>query len=114
MQVLVHDNVMNSNQRRERFVLDRIEQHLDHFSGRIHRLVVSLKEDGPVATQCHISASLGSLGTVVVDTRKSSVHEAVSGAVRQLTRGISRRVKRRIDRRTSSLRSHISSPEATE
>ena len=102
MQILVHDNVTNSNQRRERFILDRIEQQLDHFSDRIHRLVVSLKEDGPLGTRCHIAASLGSLGTVVVDARKSTVHQAVSGAVRQLTRGIGRRVKRRSDRRTTN------------
>ena len=102
MQVFVHDNVMNRNQRRERFILDRIEQHLDHFSNRIHRLVVSLTEDGhgPVETRCHIAASLGSLGTVVVDARKQNVHEAVSGAIRQLTRGIGRRVERRAARRS--------------
>lgn len=101
MQVLVHDNVMNSNHRRERFVLDRIEQHLDHFSNRIHRLVVSLTEDGhgPVEARCHIAASLGPLGTVVVDARKQTVHEAVSRAVQQLTRSIGRRIKRRTARR---------------
>ncbi|MBI1312213.1 hypothetical protein GC176_13060 [bacterium] len=101
MQVLVHDNVLNSNQRRERFIMDRIEQQLEHFSSRIHRLVISLTESGhgPVETRCHIAASLGPLGTVVVDARRQSVHEAVSGAVRQLTRSIGRRVERRVDRR---------------
>lgn len=102
MQVLVHDNVTDSNQRRERFILDRLEQHVDHFSNRIHRLVVSLTENGhgPAETRCHIAANLGSLGTVVVDARKQNVHQAVSGAVRQLTRSIGRRVNRRSDRRS--------------
>lgn len=101
MQVLVHDNAMNSNQRRERFILDRIEQHLDHFSSRIHRLVVSLTETGhgPIEARCHIAANLGSLGTVVVDARKQNVHEAVSNAVKTLTRSVGRRVNRRSDRR---------------
>ncbi len=102
MQVLVHDNVMNSNQRRERFILDRVEQQLDHFSHRIHRLVISLTETGhgPVETRCHIAASLGSLGTVVVDARKQNVHEAVSNAAKLLTRSIGRRIGRRSVRRT--------------
>ncbi len=106
MQVLVHDNVMKSNQRRERFILDRIEQQLDHFSNRIHRLVISLTEcgHGPIETRCHIAANLGSLGTVVVDARKQNVHEAVSNALRSLTRSVGRRVERRSDRRAMKLR----------
>lgn len=99
MQVQLHDNLATPSQRRDRFILDRLEERLDRYSTRIHRTVVSISESGAQRGQsetcCRIAANLGPLGMVVATTNDGGVHQAFSGALRQVTRGIQRRISRR-------------------
>lgn len=99
MKVLVHDHLTHPNPRRERFIMERLEDRLDRFGSYVHRMVVSLDEDGhdqgTGELHCRISASLGTRGVVVADSREPGVHQAISGAIRQVTRGIERRLGRR-------------------
>lgn len=102
MQVQLHDNLATPSQRRDRFILDRLEERLDRYSTRIHRTVISLSESGvehgQSETCCRISANLGALGMVVATSNDGGVHQAFSGALRQVTRGIQQRINRRIHR----------------
>jgi len=104
MNILIHDHLPEVNRRRDQFILDRLEQSLGRFQSRIGRLVVRLTgngESGVPESCCHISASIGPLGTVVVNSRSSLMHEAIADAVRQTARAIQRRVERRRARRHS-------------
>ena len=102
MQVQLHDNLATPSHRRDRFIVDRLEERLDRYSTRIHRTVVSLSETGADSgipeTRCRIAANLGSLGMVVATADDDGVHQAFSGALRQITRSIQRRIERRSNR----------------
>lgn len=102
MQVQLHDNLATPSDRRDRFIVDRLEERLDRYSTRIHRTVVSLSETGTEhgqpATCCRIAANLGALGMVVATSNDDGVHQAFSGALRQITRSIQRRIDRRSNR----------------
>ena len=100
MQVQLHDSLSTQSSGRERFILDRLEERLDRYGNRVQRTVVSLsetgKEHGHSKTRCRIAASLGPLGTVVGTSDDDGVHQALSGALKQVTRGIQRRIERRV------------------
>ncbi len=100
MQVQLHDSLSTQSSGRERFILDRLGERLDRYANRVQRTTVSLsetgKERGHSETRCRISASLGPLGTVVVTSEDDGVHQAFSGALKQVTRGIQRRIERRV------------------
>lgn len=100
MQVQLHDNLSAQRQGRERFILDRLGERLDRYSSRVHRTVISLTETGAdrghPGTRCRIAANLGPLGVVVATSDDEGVHQAFSGALRQVTRGIQRRIERRV------------------
>ncbi len=98
MKVLVHDNVKSDHHSRTEYVTELVEEQLGRFDSTIHQVELSLSNEGhnsAAVTHCHVSANLGSLGTVAADERNADEHAAISGALGRLSRGITKRVEKR-------------------
>lgn len=108
MQVFVHDRLPETSPHRSEFIEELLAQALQPVASAVHRVEVSLVQEGhrPDSPEihCHLTAAAGSLGVVVADSRNGSVHQSVSEAVERLVRGLRRRIGQREARRNSSRR----------
>lgn len=105
MRVCVHDNVKSSHQPRTGYLKEQLTEMLGRFDSAIHQVEVTLTlegHNGAAVMHCHVTAELGSLGTVVADWRDRNEHHAFQGAVARLVRGISRRIGKQQTKRQSA------------
>ena len=108
MQVNVHDNLLVSNSRRERFIRDRADECLARFSPRLHQVSISLSEVGHHRGEdpdvcCRISASAGTLGDFAVTAQSGIIHQAIVESLKHLTRALDRKIGKRRSRRNVKL-----------